>query len=237
MAVQLPMPHEPMSDNPAVLMEDEQKEMAACEAAIDHLRVAFWAAGKALAVIRDGRHYRTTHATFEDYVEQRWEMSRAQAYRLIEAWPLAERLGVSPIGDTGLTESQVRALLPVVRKHGEGAAFEVYRAVAEADGMRVTAQLLSDAVRAVPADGSGVAEAVEVWLASLAEDRQEDGGQEEGQSGGGRTPSAVEELAAAVERLRPILRRAVAEDAEAVRRILAGLPVQGGPPAVEAARH
>lgn len=174
LAAQLPMPHEPFTDSP-VLMEEEQREMTACEAAIDHLRVAFWAAGKALAVICEGRHYRSTYATFEEYVEQRWEMSRAQAYRLIEAWPLAERLGLSPIGDKRLTESQVRALLPVAKKHGEDAAFEVYQAVAEADGVRVTAQLLADAAAAVPADGAGTAEAVRTWLTSRTEDGQDGG--------------------------------------------------------------
>src|SRR5438309_439896 len=75
----------------------EQADLATCEAALDNLRVAFWAAGKALQVIRDARLYRDTHATFEDYVEQRWDMARSPAYRLIDAWPLAERL--SPMGD------------------------------------------------------------------------------------------------------------------------------------------
>ena len=74
------------------LSDREQADLATCEAALDNLRVAFWAAGKVLQVIRDGRLYRDTYATFEDYVEQRWDMSRPQAYRLIDAWPLAERL-------------------------------------------------------------------------------------------------------------------------------------------------
>lgn len=221
-AAQLPTPHDPFTDSPS-LMEDEQRDLAACELAIDHLRVAFWAAGKALAVIRDGRLYRATHATFEDYAEQRWEISRAQAYRLIEAWPLAERLGMSPIGDTRLNETQVRALLPVAKKHGEDAAFEVYETLAESDGVRVTARLLSEAAEAVPADGAGVAEAVRGWLA----DRAVKDGQDNRP-----TPSAVEELAAEVQRMTTILRRvqqrgtverAAAEDAEAARRILGEL--------------
>ena len=45
----------------------------------------------------------------EDNVEQQWDMSCPQAYRLIDAWPLAERL--SPMGDK-LNERQVRELLP-----------------------------------------------------------------------------------------------------------------------------
>ena len=49
------------------LSNREQADLATCEAALDSLRVAFWAAGKALQVIRDARLYRDTHATFEDY--------------------------------------------------------------------------------------------------------------------------------------------------------------------------
>src|SRR6266536_3079623 len=58
----------PGTDTPTNL---RARPLAACEAALDNLRVAFWAAGKALQVIRDARLYRSTHATFEDYAEQR----------------------------------------------------------------------------------------------------------------------------------------------------------------------
>ena len=114
------------------LSASDRDYLATCEAAVDGLRLAFWAAGKALQVIRDARLYRETHGTFEDYVEQRWDMSRAQAYRLIDAWRLAERL--SPIGDR-LNEGQVRELLPLARDHGQDAALTVYSTVAETDGV------------------------------------------------------------------------------------------------------
>jgi hypothetical protein len=122
------------------LSDREQADLATCEAALDNLRLAFWAAGKALQVIRDARLYRDTHATFEDYVEQRWDMSRSQAYRLVDAWPLAERL--SPMGDK-LNERQIRELLPLASRHGQDAAVTVYRTVAETEGIQVTAALLA----------------------------------------------------------------------------------------------
>ncbi|MEU3282101.1 hypothetical protein [Streptomyces antibioticus] len=235
--MQLPKPHEPFTDSPE-LMEDEKRHLAACELAIDHLRLAFWAAGKALAVISEGRLYRATHATFEDYVEQRWEMSRAQAYRLMDAWPLAERLGTSPIGDKRLTESQVRALLPAAKRHGDDVAAEVYRAVVEASGRRVTARLLAEAAEALPSDGeSDPAEAVRAYL---SQDQEEDCEQD------GQESSAVDELAAEVRRMTAILRRvqqrgtverAAAEDAEAARRILGELaPFASGTLALGAAQ-
>ena len=129
------------------LSPDERSSLTACELALDNLRLAFAAAGKALQVIRDARLYRTTHPTFEAYVENRWSMTRAQAYRLIAAWPLAARL--SPIGDN-LTESQVRELIPFAAQHGGDAAEVVYRTVVQTDGVKVTAGLLKGVIAVVP---------------------------------------------------------------------------------------
>jgi hypothetical protein len=152
-------------DDGGQLSDREQADLAACEAALDNLRVAFWVAGKALQVIRDARLYRGTHATFEDYVEQQWDMSRPQAYRLVDAWPLAERL--SPMGDK-LNERQVRELLPLASRHGRDAAVTVYRTVAETEGIQVSAALLHDAVGVLPAGRFDPAEAVGQIRAYLA---------------------------------------------------------------------
>lgn len=122
----------------------ERADLATCEAAIDALRTAFWAAGKALQTIRDARLYRETHPNFEAYVSERWDMSRPQADRLIRAWPLAERL--TPIG---VNEAQVRELIPIADRHGEDAAVTVYETVANTDGVKVTAALLKGVVGAV----------------------------------------------------------------------------------------
>ncbi|MGH3198277.1 MAG: hypothetical protein ACRDOH_13510 [Streptosporangiaceae bacterium] len=159
----MPNPYTTAADGQ--LSEREHADLATCEAALENLRVAFWAAGKALQVIRDARLYRDTHATFEDYLAERWDMSRAQAYRLIDAWPLAESL--SPIGDK-LNESQVRELLPLAGRHGQDAAVTVYRAVTEADGVQVTAGVLHEVVGILPADHFDPAEAVEQICAYLA---------------------------------------------------------------------
>lgn len=159
----LPAPYTAAGDG--ALGTAEQADLVACEAALENLRVAFWAAGKALQVIRDARLYRATHPTFEAYAADRWDMSRAHAYRLIEAWPLAERL--SPIGDK-LNEGQVRELLPLSGQHGQDAAVTVYRAVADADGVQVTAALLHRVIGVLPADRFDPAEAAEQIRAYLA---------------------------------------------------------------------
>lgn len=146
-AAGVPEPRTEAGDGP--LSAVEQSDLSTCEAALDNLRMAFWAAGKALQTVRDGRLYRDSYATFEDYCADRWDMTRAQAYRLIDAWPLAERL--SPMGDK-INERQVRELLPVVQDHGQDAAVLVYETVAGTDGITVTAAVLHKVVGILPAD-------------------------------------------------------------------------------------
>ena len=189
-----------------------------CEAALDNLRLAFAAAGKALQVIRDARLYRDTHPTFEDYLRARWDMSRAQAYRLIDAWPLAEIL--SPIGDK-ITESQIRELLPVAAEHGQDAAAAVYRAVAEADGVQVTAALLHDAVAVLPPgpfDAAAAVAQIRAYLAGTVTGPEPD------------SPDPVAAFTAQAARMlrtlhlaadRGTLRAAASQDPGAVRKVIA----------------
>jgi hypothetical protein len=159
----VPVPHSPTGHGQ--LSAVEEAELTVCEAAVDNLRLAFAAAGKSLQVIRDARLYRGTHDTFEDYLEQRWDMSRAQAYRLIDAWPLGERL--SSIGKPN--ERQIRELLPVEDTHGQDAAELVYQTVADTD--RVTAVLLHEVVGILPAGYFDPAEAVAQIKDYLSGDR------------------------------------------------------------------
>jgi hypothetical protein len=167
-AAAIPEPlHSPAGHGP--LTPGELDHLTVCEAALDNLRTAFAAAGKALQVVRDGRLYRDGYATFEDYAEQRWDMSRAQAYRLIEAWPLAARL--SPMGDK-INERQVRELLPLAERHGQDAAAAVYQAVTEVDGVKVTAAVLHQVVGILPGDYFDADEAVAQIRAYLAGERQ-----------------------------------------------------------------
>lgn len=83
--------------------------LADCEQRIERGLKTFIDVGQALAEIRDSRLYKGTHNTFEEYLEQRWQMSRSYAHRMIAAAEVA-----LPIGNAGLptpsTESQAREL-------------------------------------------------------------------------------------------------------------------------------
>ncbi|MFD6401246.1 hypothetical protein [Nocardia sp. NPDC060249] len=131
------------SDTALTLREKQQLEML--EQSIEALRMAFAVAGRALEIIRNARLYRSTHPTFEAYVEDKWGMQRGYANKLIRAWPLANRLRS---GAPTINEAQVRELLPVADRYGQDAAITVYSVVAEAD--KVTAAKVKEAVSVVP---------------------------------------------------------------------------------------
>ncbi|WP_405134694.1 hypothetical protein [Nocardia sp. NBC_01388] len=162
----LTMPLPAAGDGPLNAGELEQLDL--CESSIDALRVAFWVAGRALQIVRDGRLYRADHATFDEYVEKRWDMQRSYAHKLIRAWPLAARL--HPLAPS-INEGQIRELLPIVAAHGEDAAVTVYTTLA-AD-LKVTAGKLREAVAVLPAayDRSAVVELLQSWMrGDLAEE-------------------------------------------------------------------
>jgi len=73
----------------------------------------FYKIGKALKEIRDSRLYKQAlFESFEAYVKGRWDMGRAQAYRLINSYEVIRNL--SPIGDIlPANESQVRLFAPL----------------------------------------------------------------------------------------------------------------------------
>jgi hypothetical protein len=81
------------------------------EAVIESERRCFYTIGKALKEIRDDRLYRELlFDSFEAYLKNRWDMSRAHGYRLIEAARVIDNL--SPIGDIlPENEAQLRPLI------------------------------------------------------------------------------------------------------------------------------
>lgn len=144
------------------LSAGEQTQLSACESSIGTLRMAFWAAGRALQIVRDGRLYRDSYGSFDDYVEQRWDMQRSYAHKLIRAWPLAAKL--HPLAP-GINEGQIRELLPVASEYGEDAAVTVYATLAAGD-VKITAGKLRAAVAVLPGEfeHERVVQHLQAWL-------------------------------------------------------------------------
>lgn len=92
-----------------VLTTIESRALAEHEAVIERGIKTFYEVGIALADIRDRKLYRAEHGTFEEYCQQRWQMTRSRAYQMIDAAGV-----VSTIVDTALpapaNEGQAREL-------------------------------------------------------------------------------------------------------------------------------
>ncbi|MFC1435310.1 hypothetical protein ACEZDB_32190 [Streptacidiphilus sp. N1-3] len=152
------------------LTAEEVDALGTCERAVENLGTATWLAGKALQTIRDGKLYRQTHRAFEDYITERWEISERAAYLMIEEWALAERLNQA-LGKPA-TASHTRALLPVVARFGTDGLdaatglYEELRDRAQTEGVRVTATLTSQVVKAVLKSASKQTEATELRAAA-----------------------------------------------------------------------
>ncbi|MFC9324620.1 hypothetical protein [Kitasatospora sp. NPDC057015] len=102
-------------------------------------------AGPALWEIHDRRLYRASHATWEEYLTERWSLSRSYAHRLLEMIPVQAALLPNPVfGNIVLRESQARVLVPVLRERGPEQVREVVEK-ALAGGGRPTAKALTAA--------------------------------------------------------------------------------------------
>ena len=94
----------------------EGRPLPELESVIERGLGTFVEVGRALLEIQERRLYRAAgYRTFADYVAKRWDLSKAHAYRQIEASRVIEIL--SPIGDIPMprNEAQARELAPLVR--------------------------------------------------------------------------------------------------------------------------
>ncbi len=137
------------------LSKPEAFQLVECEQVIASGLKTFFEVGKALQFIRENRLYRQSHATFEDYCRDRWDMSRFYAHRLITASGVRDRL--LTIGNIPLpsNEGQTRLLASLP----EALAAKVWqRSVALAAGKAITSKQVKAAIAEVkkwPEDSNG----------------------------------------------------------------------------------
>lgn len=112
--------------------------LAECEATIERSVRSYIEAGEALRTIRDGRLYRETHGTFEDYCRERWGWTRDRAYQLICGAEASRQL--SALGSpTPANEAQARELVGLAAEE----AAHIMRTAAET-GQTVTARIIRE---------------------------------------------------------------------------------------------
>lgn len=182
-------PAQPLSDGERLRFEQCRETIRA------NLKTCF-EVGKALAEIRDKELYREHWTSFEKFCQAEFSVSRAHAYRLIDAAGVKETVKTSPIGDTVQSESHARALKDVPEK----LRTEVLEAASAATGGTPTADAIREAAKTiVPAkpvielDSTGFAipeKLVEFW----------------------HRKGEVQKLLSAVSTLRVALRKAQEED-------------------------
>lgn len=130
---------------PAALTIEEHDLLQQCEQIIHDGIDIFYDVANALATVNKRKLYRDTYNTFEAYCREKWDMGRAQAYRLIDADEVKENL--SSLGDTTPLpekESHIRALKQAPAEKQA----EVWKDVVDS-GDPVTAPRIKQAVQEV----------------------------------------------------------------------------------------
>ena len=124
----------------------ETRDLKKAEAVIQRNRTAFVEMGLALAEIRDRQLYRAEHATWEDYLRDRWGFGRQEAADKISAARVAAI--VSPISDrAGLPapiEDHLKALAPVAEAADVKAIYERVLKRSRKDHVPITGKLLRE---------------------------------------------------------------------------------------------
>jgi hypothetical protein len=127
----------------AISLTDSAR-LVALEGAISRGLATFFEVGEALAEIRDSRLYKIEHATFEDYCETKWKMSKTSANRLIVSSKINETL--TPVGVIPSSERQVR---PLAKLPAEQQPAAWVAAVESAGGKQPTAKQVEAAVEVI----------------------------------------------------------------------------------------
>lgn len=132
------------------LTKSEQAELARLCKVVDEGLSSFLAVGTALKQISEGRLYRATHETFEEFVKQRWNIQKAHAYRMMDAAEVSEDLSPNgrrfPIVNEIKTERQLREL-KALDAESMPEALEKITEVCKESGKKPTAKVIESVVR------------------------------------------------------------------------------------------
>jgi len=107
----------------ATLTLSEQERLDELESVITKSIQTFYEVGSALLEIRESRLYRKTFPTFEDYCQERWQMTRRYANHLIGAAGVMSGLGT--IVPKPETESQARELAALPEAEMQKAVWQI----------------------------------------------------------------------------------------------------------------
>lgn len=123
----------------AVLTRAEEIALADCEQRIERGLSTFFETGQSLAAIRENRLYKGTHATFESYLAERWNITGGRARQLMIAAGTVTTVTVEGL-PAPTTERQARELSRVP----EADRADVWRETVERTDGKPTAAAIRD---------------------------------------------------------------------------------------------
>ena len=128
------------------LTEEEERDRLFLERKVER---AFYEAGKALLQLRDRRLYRSTHNSFEDYVQDRFGMKRAHSYRLIEAALVVENLSPKCLQFGDILPTNEAQCRPLTKLEPEQQREAWTKAVESAGGKVPSGRIVKDIVQRI----------------------------------------------------------------------------------------
>lgn len=136
----------------APLAPQEEQLLKDYEATLSQATLSYLVMGRCLGEVRDRKLYRGEYLTWEHYCSQRWDVGRSTAYNIVTAFEIAQGLHESGVPDALLPRNVDQCLsLAKLRvadgSHDRIAQAEVWRAVTERCGDRVTSEDVKAEVR------------------------------------------------------------------------------------------
>lgn len=143
-------PDKNKNEAPDTLNADEKKRLLSAEASIRGGLKAFYNVGRALSDISQFRLYRETHSTFAKYAKEKWDMTTARVSQLQHAYRVHALLSALDVKPLPASESQCRPLVRIPADSDMDARIaKVWSdVIAAADGRKITAKMVNDAVDA-----------------------------------------------------------------------------------------
>lgn len=126
----------------------ESNQLKECESVIKKGLNTFIEVGNALMIIRDNRLYRLEFPSFEKYCNDKWNLSKMHAYRIINSAEVVNNLESNQLV-TPKTESQARPLTKLGTPEDQTTAWSDAVTTAELEGRNVTAKDVEQAVEKV----------------------------------------------------------------------------------------
>ena len=126
---------------------EERNELERCEVVIKQGLKTFVEVGQALMIIRDKRLYKAEYSRFEDYCNEKWNIGRKYANRLINSKKVVENL-ISEIKPQN--ESQTRPLTQLNKNQQNQVWNSILR---KYDTIKITRKIVTKEVQRFKDDG------------------------------------------------------------------------------------